>query len=128
MRHDRPTVLVVDDDASVRKSLQRLLRSAGFAVQTFASGVEFMAHEPFVGLYCLVLDIQMPEMNGLEVQHHLAESGNTIPIIFITAHADVQVRDRAMQAGASAFLVKPFDVHALLDAIEEALNSTAPGV
>ncbi len=128
MRNGRPTVLVVDDDASVRKSLQRLLRSAGFAVQTFASGVEFMAHAPFVGSYCLVLDVQMPHMNGLEVQHRLAESGSTLPVIFITAHADSQVRDRTMQAGATAFLVKPFNDHALFNAIEESLTSTEPGV
>ena len=128
MRNGKPTVLVVDDDASVRKSLQRLLRSAGFSAQVFATGVELLSHDPFDGPCCLVLDVQMPEMSGLEVQRHLAASGSHIPIVFITAHTDTQVRDRAMQAGAAAFLEKPFHDQTLLDAVEAALGGTAPGV
>ncbi len=128
MRNGKPTVLVVDDDASVRKSLRRLFRSAGYAVQSFASGKELFSHDPFEGPCCLVLDVQMPGMSGLEVQHRLATSGRNVPIIFITAHTDTQVRDRAMQAGAAAFLEKPFHDQTLLDAVEAALGGTAPGV
>ncbi len=127
MERRTPTVLVVDDDASVRKSVKTLLRSAGYAVQSFASGEELLSHDPFEGPCCLVLDVQMPGMGGLDVQHRMATSGRNVPIIFITAHADAQVRDRAMQAGATAFLIKPFHDQTLLDAVEAVLGSAMLG-
>ena len=127
MERSTPTVLVVDDDASVRKSLRRLFRSAGYAVQSFASGEELFSHDPFEGPCCLVLDVQMPGMSGLEVQHRLATSGRNVPIIFITAHADAPVRDQAMQTGATAFLIKPFHDQMLLDAVEAVLGSAMLG-
>ena len=127
MERRTPTVLVVDDDASVRKSVQRLLRSGGYAVQSFASGEELFSHDPFEGPCCLGLDVQMPGMSGLDVQHRLRASGRNVPIIFITAHTDAEVCDRAMQAGATAFLIKPFHDQTLLDAVEAVLGSAMLG-
>ena len=127
MERSTPTVLVVDDDASVRKSVQRLLCFVGYTVQSFASGEELFSDDPFEGRCCLVLDVQMPGMSGLDVQHRLATSGRNVPIIFITAHADVPVRDRAMQAGATAFLIKPFHDQMLFDAVEAVLGSAMLG-
>ena len=122
MERRTPTVLVFDDDASVRKSVQMLLRSAGYTVQSFASGEELLSHDPFEGPCCLVLDVQMPGMSGLDVQHRLAMSGRNVPIIFITALADAQMRAQARQAGATAFLIKPFYAETLFDAVEAALS------
>ncbi len=121
MERSTPTVLVVDDDASVRKSVQRLLRSAGYGVQSFASGEELFSHDPFEGSCCLVLDVQMPGMGGLDVQHRMATSGRNVPIIFITAHANAQVRAQARQTGATV-LIKPFYAETLLNAVEAALS------
>lgn len=125
MQRRTPTVFIVDDDASVRKSLKRLFRSAGFEVQVFASGEDLFASDALVAPCCMMLDVQMPGMTGPEVQRRLVASGRDVPIIFITAHADAQVRDLAMQAGAVAFLIKPFDDQTLLDAVGTALNGAA---
>jgi len=127
MERRMPTVLVVDDDASVRKSVQTLLRSAGYAVQSFTSGEELLAHDPFEGPCCLVLDVHMPGMSGLEVQHRLAMSGRNVPIVFMTALADPQMRAQARQAGATAFLIKPFFAETLFDAVEVALSGARWG-
>ncbi len=127
MERSTPTVLVVDDDASVRESVHRLLCSAGYTVQSFASGEELLSHDPFEGPCCLVLDVQMPGMSGLDVQHRLAMSGRNVPIIFITALANAQVRAQARQAGATAFLIKPFHDQTLLDAVEAVLGSAMLG-
>jgi FixJ family two-component response regulator len=114
-------VFVVDDELSVRKSLTRLLKAAGFQVETFASAKEFLKHVVGQGAGCLVLDMQMPELNGLELQQALAETDRSLPIIFITGHGDIPTSVRAMKAGATDFLAKPFHEKDLLDAIERAL-------
>ena len=125
MSGNRPVVFVVDDDPSVRRALKRSLRSMGFEVKTFASGEEFLdfSHEGLRG--CLVLDVRMPGLTGLDLQEQLAECGAAVPIVFITAHQDRDVRRRAMEAGADAYLMKPFDDQVLLDAIRSALAEDA---
>ncbi len=116
-----PTVFVIDDEPSVRKSLQRLLRAAGFRVEAFPSAREFLAQGGDKAWGCLVLDIQMPEVNGLELQQLLGEKECALPIIFITGHGDVPTSVRAMKAGAIDFLSKPFDQKDLLEAVNRAL-------
>lgn len=118
----RPTVYVVDDDASIRESLSSLIRSAGMAVETFASPLDFLGRERLDELSCVVLDVRMPGLDGLALQEKLAEKGREIPIIFITGHGDVPLAVRAMKAGAIDFLNKPFDDTDLLDAISLALS------
>src|SRR2546425_8233070 len=116
------TVFVVDDEPSVRKSLGRLLKAAGYRVEAFASAREFLQRGPDVGVGCLVLDVQMPELNGLELQQALTETDRSLPIVFITGHGDIPMSVRAMKAGAMDFLSKPFDEKDLLGAIERALE------
>ena len=113
-------VFVVDDELSVRKSLSRLLKAAGFHVETFASARDFLQHGVEQSVSCLVLDMQMPELNGLELQQALAETDRCLPIIFITGHGDIPTSVRAMKAGATDFLAKPFHEKDLLEAIERA--------
>ena len=110
-------VFIVDDDNSVRRSLSRLLKAAGFSIKTFNSAQNFLDSYQEEEVACLVLDVRMPKMNGLELQKVLVESGAKIPIIFITAHEDSESRERAMNAGAIAFLRKPFEEQLLLEAI-----------
>ncbi|MDE2439753.1 MAG: response regulator transcription factor [Betaproteobacteria bacterium] len=117
-----PTVYVVDDDASIRESLSSLIRSAGMAVEVFASPLEFLAQKKLCEVACVVLDVRMPELDGLALQEKLAEHGREIPIIFITGHGDVPLAVRAMKAGAIDFLNKPFDDTDLLAAIAQALS------
>jgi len=114
-------VFVVDDDESVRKALKRLIKSAGFEVEAFASAEDFLncGHRDVPG--CLILDVRMPGLSGLELQSELAASGSKMPVIFITARDDEQARLQAMRAGAVAFLQKPFDDQALLGAIHVAI-------
>jgi FixJ family two-component response regulator len=116
-------VYVVDDDASVRRSLARLVLAAGYSVTTFASGREFLDIDPQSGSGCVVLDIQMEGMSGLEVQERLVDRGVRMPIIFITAHDNVATRRHAERFGAVAYLQKPFEYHVMLDAIHRALDS-----
>jgi FixJ family two-component response regulator len=116
------TIFIVDDDPSVLKSLERLVKSTGFEVETFASPKEFLRRQDPTAPGCLVLDIAMPELNGLELQEALAEVGNSLPIVFITGHGDVPMSVRAMKAGAIDFLSKPFDDEELLAAIKQALE------
>jgi FixJ family two-component response regulator len=116
-------VLVVDDDGLMRNSTRRLLRSAGFQVEAFASAEEFLRSGRLEETACLILDLKMPGMNGLELQRHLAGEGRRIPIIFITAHDNEENRMEAMQAGAVDFLQKPFSEQALLKAIRKALET-----
>jgi FixJ family two-component response regulator len=124
MNEPLPTVFVVDDDWSVRKSLARLLRSAGYHAETFATAVEFLDHRRVRDTPgCLVLDVQLPGLNGLELQRELLDSSSPIPIIFITGHGDIPMSVMAMKAGAVDFLSKPFSDRALLDAIGEAIAS-----
>jgi len=119
-----PLVSVVDDDESVRESLRGLIRSVGFRVEAFASAEEFSNSEQLHATDCLILDVRMPGMTGLELQRHLAASEHDIPIIFITAHgSDEGVRSRALRDGAVAYLTKPFSEEALLEAINTAVTA-----
>lgn len=121
MTPDSPIVFVVDDDRRVREALSRLISAAGMAVVTFASAVEFLEYEKPDAPACLVLDLQIPGMDGLELQRQLAER-DAPPIVFITGHGDVPSSVRAMKAGAVEFLSKPFDDEELLRAIDIALG------
>ena len=114
-------VWVVDDDPSVRKSLLRLLKLAGYAAEACASAAEFLRAPPRTGPACLVLDVHMPELGGLQLQHQLAATADFLPIIFITGNGDIPTSVRAIKSGAVDFLIKPFDPEALLRAVEEAL-------
>ena len=118
-----PLISVVDDDDSVRESLRGLIRSVGFAVQVFASAEEFLNSDHLRNTDCLILDVRMPGMNGLELQRQLAATDRKIPVIFITAHGDDEVRSRALNGGAVDYLLKPFSEEALLNAIDAALKS-----
>ena len=118
-----PTVFVVDDDASVLKSLSRLLRSAGWRPETYASPEAFLRqYDPAVP-GCLVLDVAMPGVDGLELQRQLVDAGCPLPIVFITAHGDIPTSVRAMRAGALNFLAKPVQDEVLLMAVSEAVNA-----
>jgi FixJ family two-component response regulator len=126
MHQTAPAIAVIDDDASVRRALQRLLRSVGFAVETFATAREFLDAGRLSQTTCLVLDIHLPEMTGFELEEHLAISGSRLPIVFITAHDDGPMRERASRAGAIGYLRKPFDQEALIEAIVRAIGWGAP--
>jgi len=115
-------VSVVDDDESVRESLPELLRSFGFEVRPFSSAEEFLASDSLTRTDCLILDVAMPGMTGLELHQELARRRRQIPIVFITAQTDESLRPRAMQAGAAAYLFKPFSESAILDAVHAALE------
>jgi len=115
-------VFVVDDDPSVRRSTERLLRLAGLKVQTYSSAREFLASHRTEGPACLVLDVRMPGLSGMDLQSELAQSGIHIPIIFITGHGDIPMSVRAMKAGAVEFLTKPFRGRSLLDAVRAAIE------
>jgi FixJ family two-component response regulator len=117
-----PVVFVVDDDVSVRDSLELLIRCAGWQPQTFASAEEFLNHPRSLGPSCLVLDYSLPDLNGLELQKRVVIERPEMPIIFITGHRDVPVTVQAMQAGALEFLTKPFSDGVLLNAIREGLD------
>ena len=116
-----PLVLVVDDDPSVRKSLTRLLASAGYAVEAFASAREFLARERHAGPCCLVLDVRMPGLTGLDLQGALAAAGRRMSIVFVTGHVDVPMSVKAMKGGAVDLLTKPVDAKDLLKAIQRAV-------
>jgi FixJ family two-component response regulator len=119
---DRSVVMIVDDDESIRRAARRLIKSFGLAVETFASADDFLASGRIEATACLVLDVHMPGVSGLELQSHLTASGRQVPIIFITAFADESTRAQAFAAGACRFLIKPFEEDALLDGIHEALR------
>ena len=119
------SVLIVDDDLSVRRALQRLIRSAGFSAKTFASGQEFLDSNPQTTSGCVVLDIHLGDMSGAEVQESLAARGVKIPIIVITAHDDAMTRARVESLGVVAYLRKPFNDGVLLDAIRDAMQRGA---
>ena len=118
-------VYVVDDDISIREALSSLIRSAGLRVETFSSAREFLGLSPSEAPSCLVLDVRLPDQNGLALQRELAAVDNQIPIIFITGHGDIPMTVRAMKAGAVEFLTKPFEDQELLDAIREAITKDA---
>ncbi len=120
----RPMVLVVDDDISVRESLELLIESAGWQPETFASAREFLARTQTVVPSCLILDVTLPDLNGLDLQKRVAAERPDMPIIFITGHGDVPMTVQAMKAGAIEFLTKPFNSDVLVDAIRGALERT----
>ena len=122
MNDAEPTVFIVDDDPSVRRSIERLVRSMGFAVQTFASAKEFTDHVRLDGPACLVLDVHLPDLSGLDLQRELARSGLQIPIIFITGRGTIPMSVRAMKEGAVEFLTKPTRSRDLLVAIQAAIE------
>jgi FixJ family two-component response regulator len=123
MTNDKFIVMIVDDDESVRRAARRLIRSYGFPVETFASADDFLASGRLSETACLVLDVQMPGLNGLELQSRLvAAGGHQVPIIFITAFNDENARAQALKAGALCYLVKPFEEADLLNSINIALQ------
>lgn len=124
-RQATPTVFVVDDDASVREALNSLIRSVGLRVEMFATAKEFLRRQTPEGPACLVLDVRLPGLSGLELQRELTAADSQIPIIFITAHGDIPMSVRAMKSGAVEFLPKPFRDQDLLDAIHQAIERHA---
>jgi FixJ family two-component response regulator len=117
-----PLVLVVDDDLSVRKSLTRVLASAGYTVEAFASAEEFLARPSYAGPCCLVLDVRMPGLTGIQLQEMLAATGRRMSIVFVTGHVDVSTSVKAMKAGAVDLLTKPVDTQDLIAAIQRAVT------
>jgi FixJ family two-component response regulator len=124
MSHDAPIVFVVDDDLSVRESLESLLRCQGWRPETFSSAEEFLARAPARAPSCLILDVALPDLNGLDLQKRIAGDRLEMPIIFITGRGDVPMTVRAMKAGAVEFLTKPFNDEALLSAVRQAIEKS----
>jgi len=122
MTENDVVIFVIDDDASVRRSLSLLLRSAGCAVQTFASAEEFLKRRAFDNIGCIILDVRMRGMTGLDLQEHLARHDCHMPIIFITGHGDIPMGVQAIKKGAVDFLTKPFDDTQLLSLVESAIE------
>jgi FixJ family two-component response regulator len=119
---DSPTVMIVDDDTRMRAAMQRLSKTGGLHTELFAAPEDFLQHKLSNRPSCLVLDVRLPGMSGLEVQSKLIEMGVRIPIIFITCHADIPMTVKAMKSGAVEFLTKPFRDQDLIDAIQQALK------
>jgi FixJ family two-component response regulator len=117
-----PTVFIIDDDRGMRQAIQDLVESVGLRAEAFATGQEFLRKQLGGNPSCLVLDIRLPQLSGLDFQRHLAETGVQIPIIFITAHGDIPMSVKALKSGAVEFLTKPFRDQDLLDAIQQALQ------
>jgi len=117
-----PVVFIVDDDFSVRESLDLLIRTAGWQPETYASAKAFLARAPVPGPSCLVLDVSLPDLTGLDLQQRIGPDRSDLPIIFITGHGDIPMSVRAMKAGAVEFLTKPFDAEMLLQAIAGAIE------
>jgi FixJ family two-component response regulator len=117
-----PTVFIIDDDRGMRQAIQDLVESVGLRAESFPTGEEFLRMRPAGRPGCLVLDVRLPQMSGLDFQHRLVETGMQIPIIFITAHGDIPMSVRALKSGAVEFLTKPFRDQDLLDAIQQALQ------
>jgi FixJ family two-component response regulator len=117
-----PIVFIIDDDRGMRQSIQDLVESVGLRAESFATGGEFLERKRTNDPSCLVLDVRLPQISGLDFQRQLAESGMKIPIIFVTAHGDVPMSVRALKSGAVEFLTKPFRDQDLLDAIQQALQ------
>jgi FixJ family two-component response regulator len=118
-----PTVFIIDDDRGMRQAIQDLVESVGLRAEAFTTSEEFLKKPRTADPRCLVLDVRLPQMSGLDFQRKLAELGVSIPIIFITAHGDIPMSVRALKAGAVEFLTKPFRDQDLLDAIQQALQS-----
>ena len=122
MNDDQPVVYIVDDDSGVREGLEALARSVGYRVEKFATAKEFLLGKRQDAPSCLVLDVRMPGLSGLDLQHELKQADVDIPIVFITGHGDIPMTVRAMKAGAVEFLTKPFREQDLLDAVQQALE------
>jgi len=122
MRQSDPVIAIVDDDPSVRDGLESLIRSAGWRVQMFSSAQEFLARPRTEAPNCLILDLQLPGLSGLDLQKRMAEAGLEIPIVFLSGHGNIPATVQAMKAGAVEFLTKPFDDEELLHAIREAIE------
>jgi FixJ family two-component response regulator len=116
------TLAIIDDDESVRNALRRLIQSAGWKALTFASAEEFLQAPAQPAPCCLILDVHLPGLSGLDLKKHLDAAGRLLPVVFITAYANEQMRAQALQAGAIAFLSKPFEEQALLDALARAVG------
>jgi FixJ family two-component response regulator len=127
MTNNQSIVMIVDDDDSIRKAVRRLMKSFGFAIETFASAEEFLDSDRLEKTSCLILDVHMPGMNGLELQERIVASSLAIPIIFITAFNDGRTRADALKAGAVGYLIKPFADEELLNCIHAALKLPAGG-
>jgi FixJ family two-component response regulator len=125
MTESKERVFVIDDDSSVRKSLTRLLSSAGYESEVFPSAAEFLAREPYPGPACVVVDVQMPKLNGLEFQEALIKRRREEQLVFITGHGDIPMCAQVMKAGAVDFLPKPFRPSELLDCVKRALTRSA---
>lgn len=121
------TVFVVDDDPSIRRALTRLLGAAGFTTATFSTAAEFVKRRPVDGLCCAVLDVRLPDLDGLDLQSEMTDTGDETPIIFITGHGDIPMGVEAMKAGAVDFLPKPFGEEQLLDAVRAAIERDRVG-
>jgi FixJ family two-component response regulator len=119
---DRLLVAIVDDDELFRRSIERLVRSAGFSVATFGSAEEFLDSAEVDHAACTILDMRLPGMSGLELQQRLIARATPMPIVFVSAHGEAALRDKAIRAGAIAFLNKPFDNSTLLDALNRAIR------
>jgi|1186.fasta_scaffold393969_2 FixJ family two-component response regulator len=128
MSNIEPIVFVVDDDLSVRESLESLIRLAGWQTESFETAREFLARARLVGPSCLILDVNLPDLNGLDLQQRIANERAIMPIIFITGRGDIPMSVRAMKAGAVDFLTKPFDDDVLLDAIGKAMERSQAAV
>jgi FixJ family two-component response regulator len=122
-----PTIAIVDDDFSVRLATESLVRSLGFDARTFASAKDFMQSAGLTETACLILDVQMPGMSGVDLQDALLKRGHHIPIIFITAFPEDRVRERVLRAGAVSFLIKPFDGRKMIDCLRLALQKQTSG-
>jgi FixJ family two-component response regulator len=119
---EHPLLSVVDDDESVRESLPDLLRKLGFAARAFSSAQEFLSSDSVDETKCLILDVAMPGMTGLDLQQELTRRGHKVPIIFITAQKDINIREQAFRQGAAQVLYKPFSATALLEALKETMK------
>jgi FixJ family two-component response regulator len=119
---DKPTVFIIDDDSGVRAAVQGLVKTVGLHAESYATPQDFLRRKPLDGPSCLVLDVRLPGISGLDVQRKLADAGLKIPIIFITGHGDIPMTVKAMKSGAVEFLTKPFRDQELLDAIHQALE------
>ena|SRR5215467_9188446 len=116
-------ISIIDDDKSVREAIKSLLRSFGLNAEAFSSAEDFLASQHLDDVVCLILDVVMPRMSGLDLQSRLVLSNRRLPIIFISAHDDAEAKKRALEAGALAFLQKPFQEETLMDAVHSALTS-----
>jgi FixJ family two-component response regulator len=122
-----PLVAIIDDDASVRVTTDSLVRSLGYIVHTFASAEEFLQSGPIDDLSCVIADVQMPGMSGVELQAHLLTQGYRVPFIFFTAFPDERIRAQALKAGAICYLTKPFDGDSLIQGLQAALEKQVGG-